>query len=157
MTSSQGYNPSTRDGEGPSSGIAMTPDQPSKSVHFSSSIDERSDCSRSNANVGGADSEAKTLSKETNSDSRSVNIMNRTVETTTKTNIKGTCAKFLRQNPRFINEPICRVLPNEYSTSVGECLSWRDASTNSTSNTSASIDGSDSDVKSLSNGKPDKL
>lgn len=154
---SQGFNPSSRDGEGPSSSIAVTSDKPSKSVHFSSSIDEKSDCSRSSGDVGGEDTEAKTPSKDTNSDSRSVNVMNRTVETTTKTNIKGTCAKFLRQNPRFINEPICRVFPNEYSTSVGECLSWQTASTNSTSATSASIDGSASDVKSLSNGKPDKL
>lgn len=37
---------------------------------------------------------------------------------------KGQCAQFLRHNPRFINEPICQVLPNESSTSVAECLQW---------------------------------
>ncbi len=37
---------------------------------------------------------------------------------------KGMNAKFLRQNPRFINEPIRHILPNEMSTSVEDCLHW---------------------------------
>ncbi len=40
-------------------------------------------------------------------------------------NTKGSCAQFLRQNPRYINEPICQLLPNENGTSVRECLAWR--------------------------------
>jgi len=37
---------------------------------------------------------------------------------------KGLNAKFIRQNPRFINDPICHVLPNESSSSVHDCLHW---------------------------------
>ncbi len=37
---------------------------------------------------------------------------------------KGLNAMFLRQNPRFINEPIRHILPNEMSTSVEDCLHW---------------------------------
>ena len=39
---------------------------------------------------------------------------------------KGLNAQFLRQNPRFVNEPICHVLPNEMSASVGDCMQWGD-------------------------------
>ena len=38
--------------------------------------------------------------------------------------LKGSCAQFLRQNPRFLNEPICHVLPNETSRSVADCMQW---------------------------------
>eukprot|EP00731_Ephydatia_muelleri_P022095 Em0014g686a len=44
-------------------------------------------------------------------------------EKKTHTN-KGTCAQFLRDNPRFLNEPIRYLLPGEKSTSVAECLEW---------------------------------
>ena len=37
---------------------------------------------------------------------------------------KGLNARFLRHNPRYINEPICHVLPNETSSSVQDCLQW---------------------------------
>ena len=37
---------------------------------------------------------------------------------------KGSHAKFLYQNPRYLNEPICQMLPNENSRSVGACLNW---------------------------------
>lgn len=37
---------------------------------------------------------------------------------------KGVNAKFIRQNPRYINEPICHVLSNEISSSVEDCLQW---------------------------------
>ena len=36
--------------------------------------------------------------------------------------LKGSCAQFLRQNPHFLNEPICHVLPNETSKSVADCM-----------------------------------
>ena len=39
---------------------------------------------------------------------------------------KGLNAKFLRHNPRFVNEPICHVLPNETSACVGDCMQWGD-------------------------------
>lgn len=107
-------------------------DKPFKSVHFSDSTGEscveaksRDGC---NAIGRGCDTEAKSPLKDTNTDKRSVNILNSRVDTNSmaaKSNVKkGTCAKFLRQNPRFVNEPICQVLPNESSASVGECLSW---------------------------------
>lgn len=38
--------------------------------------------------------------------------------------IKGTCAQFLRDNPRFLNEPIRYLLPSEKSNSVAQCLEW---------------------------------
>lgn len=38
--------------------------------------------------------------------------------------LKGSCAQFLRQNPRFLNEPICHLLPNETSRSVADCMQW---------------------------------
>ncbi len=38
--------------------------------------------------------------------------------------LKGTHAKFLYENPRFINEPIRYVLPDEGARSVGECMDW---------------------------------
>lgn len=37
---------------------------------------------------------------------------------------RGLNAQFLRHNPRYIHEPVCHVLPNETSSSVGECLVW---------------------------------
>lgn len=37
---------------------------------------------------------------------------------------KGSHAKFLYENPRFINEPIMHVLPQECSQSVSECMDW---------------------------------
>ena len=37
---------------------------------------------------------------------------------------KGTCAQFLRENPRFLNEPICRVAPSECSRDVNDCITW---------------------------------
>ena len=40
--------------------------------------------------------------------------------------VKGTRAKFIRQNPRFINTPICQVLPCEGGKSVAECLEWKE-------------------------------
>ncbi len=41
-----------------------------------------------------------------------------------KTTIKGSRAKFLYENPRFINEPIRYVVPDKGAQSVGECLDW---------------------------------
>ena len=38
--------------------------------------------------------------------------------------LKGSCAQFLRQNPRFLNEPLCHLLPNETSRSVADCMEW---------------------------------
>lgn len=37
---------------------------------------------------------------------------------------RGIHARFLYENPRFINEPIMHVLPQETSQSVGECMVW---------------------------------
>ena len=75
----------------------------------------------------------QTPPKDTNSDNRSDIILKSTetsaiacTDIAAKSNTtKGSCAKFLRENPRFLNEPICHVLPNESSRSVGDCLSWR--------------------------------
>lgn len=113
-----------------------TPDKTFKSLRFSESTEER----YWEANNSG-DTEAKSSPKDANSDNRLASVMKRTVELTTKNNIKGTCARFLRQNPRFVNEPICQVLPNEHSASVGECLSWS-ASTDSLPTVSTTINGS---------------
>lgn len=44
-------------------------------------------------------------------------------------NCRGTHAQFLRENPRFLNDPICRVVPTETSRDVEECLSWGVATT----------------------------
>lgn len=98
-----------------------------KSLRFSDSIEVRH---QEIGSIGGTgkDTEAKTVQKATNSDSRSDIVLKKSTEanniTTAKSNIKGTCAKFLRANPRFLNEPICQVLPNESSGSVSDCLSW---------------------------------
>ena len=44
-------------------------------------------------------------------------------------NSRGTHAQFLRENPRFLNDPICHVVPSETSRDVEECLSWGVATT----------------------------
>lgn len=44
-------------------------------------------------------------------------------------NCRGTHAQFLRENPRFLNDPICHVVPSETSRDVEECLSWGVATT----------------------------
>ena len=121
----------------PTSGKGATsdsPDKPVKRVQFGSPPpgagaggEERNRQQRgamAAANPARENVEGKTPSKDTtNTDSRSLSVVNRS-QTNSSTLIKGTCAKFLRQNPRFINEPICHVLPNEYSASVGACMSW---------------------------------
>lgn len=38
--------------------------------------------------------------------------------------IKGSCAKFNRENPRFINEPISHVTSEETWDSVQDCFEW---------------------------------
>lgn len=43
---------------------------------------------------------------------------------------KGTRAKFLYENPRFINEPIRYVVPDKGAQSVGECLDWSEMENN---------------------------
>lgn len=65
--------------------------------------------------------------------------VNQTVEEKTQTaterkpgTVKGTCAQFLRHNPRYINEPICHVLPNEQSTSMADCMHWTQEDSHST-------------------------
>ena len=130
------------DSEASSSGSAAFTDiNPVKSVHFKHDNDGRrqeSPCSGSNAISGDTDvnTEAKTSPKYTNTDNRSANVINGEVEATAmKSTVKGTCAKFLRQNPRFINEPICQVLPNESSRSVGDCLRWQTTSKSNTMST----------------------
>ena len=110
-------------------------DKPMKSVHFNSPESTIAIKHQETTSVCGIskDTEAKTAEKATNTDSRSDNVLKKSREannTTTHTgpaksnNVKGTCAKFLRENPRFLNEPVCQVLPNESSGSVGDCLSW---------------------------------
>ena len=37
---------------------------------------------------------------------------------------KGSHARFLGQNPRYINEPVCQIRPNDGGYSVKDCLSW---------------------------------
>ena len=113
-----------------------TRDKPIKSVHFDSSESAITVKHQETTSVCGIskDTEAKTAEKATNTDSRSDNVLKKSREpnntTTTRigpakgNNVKGTCAKFLRENPRFLNEPVCQVLPNESSGSVGNCLSW---------------------------------
>ncbi len=104
-----------------------THEKPIKSLRFSDSIEVKH---QETGSVSGSskDTEAKTAQKATNTDSRSDKVLKKSTEannsTTAKSNVKGTCAKFLRENPRFLNEPICQVLPNELSGSVGDCLSW---------------------------------
>ena len=44
-------------------------------------------------------------------------------------NTRGAHAQFLRENPRFLNDPICHVVPSETSKDVEECLSWGVATT----------------------------
>lgn len=44
-------------------------------------------------------------------------------------NARGAHAQFLRENPRFLNDPICHVVPSETSRDVEECLSWGVATT----------------------------
>ena len=40
-------------------------------------------------------------------------------------NTRGLHAQFLRQNPRYINQPICNISHLEDGgATVGECLSW---------------------------------
>ena len=38
---------------------------------------------------------------------------------------KGTIAVFLRENPRFLNEPICNLKSDEYCKEVSDCLVWK--------------------------------
>ena len=38
--------------------------------------------------------------------------------------IKGNHAQFLRENPRFLNDPISCILPNEGGRSVRESMDW---------------------------------
>ena len=99
-----------------------------KSLCFSESVAVKY---QETSSIGGnsKDTEAKTTQKATNTDNRSGNVLKKPTEANNTTvaansNTKGTCAKFLRENPRFLNEPICQVLPNESSSSVGDCLSW---------------------------------
>lgn len=110
-------------------------DKPMKSVRFGSAESTIAVKHQETSSVCGIskDTEAKTAEQATNTDSRSDNVLKKSREannTTTRTapaknnNVKGTCAKFLRENPRFLNEPVCQVLPNESSGSVGDCLSW---------------------------------
>lgn len=40
-------------------------------------------------------------------------------------NVRGTRATFIRDNPRFVNEPIQRLLPGEDGEDVASCLQWR--------------------------------
>ena len=40
-------------------------------------------------------------------------------------NNKGTVAKFLRENPRFINEPICNLVSSDNCSEVKDCLAWK--------------------------------
>lgn len=47
-----------------------------------------------------------------------------TISSTKQFTTKGSCARFLCQNPRFINEPIRHLLPEENSQSVSECMNW---------------------------------
>lgn len=108
--------------------VTHTHEKSIKSLRFSESVTVKY---QETSSVGGnsKDIEAKTAQKATNSDSRSDNVLKKSAEannttTAAKSNTKGTCAKFLRENPRFLNEPICQVLPNESSGSVGDCLSW---------------------------------
>ena len=108
---------------------ATTPAKPVKRVQFGSppptagGAEEENNNHRQNP-TRAENVEGKTPSKDTtNTDNRSPSVVKRS-QTYSSTHIKGTCAKFLRQNPRFINEPVCHVLPNEYSASVGACMSW---------------------------------
>jgi len=40
-------------------------------------------------------------------------------------NVRGTRATFIRDNPRFVNEPIQRLLPGEDGgEDVSSCLQW---------------------------------
>lgn len=39
-------------------------------------------------------------------------------------NVRGTRATFIRDNPRFVNEPIQRLLPGEDGVDVASCLQW---------------------------------
>ena len=48
-----------------------------------------------------------------------------TPERSSPKHVKGTRAKFIRQNPRFINNPICTIVPCEGGKSVAECLDWK--------------------------------
>ena len=103
------------------------PDKPGKSVHFSN-LNKKDNLLQREVN-GCEKVEAKTAPKNdttNNRDNRSLTVVNR--RPADSIHIKGTCAKFLRQNPRFINESVCHVLPNEYSASVGECMSWSSSS-----------------------------
>ena len=38
--------------------------------------------------------------------------------------IKGTCAKFHHQNPRFINAPIPHMITREKANTVQDCFEW---------------------------------
>lgn len=67
-----------------------------------------------------------TVSTRTGGDGYSSSTFNHVSELNTGRYKKGLNAKFLRHNPRFINEPICHVLPNEISASVGDCMQWGD-------------------------------
>ena len=110
--------------------------KPIKSIHFRESVSVRYQETTSSIGGNGKDTEVKTAAqKATNTDSRSDNVLKKPTEASNNTatvtaaakintNTKGTCAKFLRENPRFLNEPVCQVLPNESSGSVGDCLSW---------------------------------
>ncbi|CAI8007207.1 Uncharacterized protein C2orf73 [Geodia barretti] len=49
-----------------------------------------------------------------------------TPERSSPKHVKGTRAKFIRQNPRFINSPICQMDPGSGGKSVAECLDWRE-------------------------------
>ena len=41
-------------------------------------------------------------------------------------NVRGTRATFIRDNPRFVNEPIQRLLPGEDGAEdVANCLKWQ--------------------------------
>ena len=134
-----------------------TPNKPIKSLCFSDFVQEKY---QEASSIGSSkDIETKlTPLKDTNSDSRSDNVLKKTAEanTATKRTVKGTCAKFLRQNPRFVNEPICQVLPNESSGSVGECLSWS-CSMDSVSTVATNIHGRNEKPARPSKGSSNKL
>ncbi len=40
-------------------------------------------------------------------------------------NAKGVYARFLGENPRHLNEPVCQIRPSEGDYSVRDCLSWK--------------------------------
>ena len=152
----------------PSSLSKSTPlDKPfKKTVRFNNTIEQRSSQEEKSTkmNDGGrrSDTESKTDSQKiTNAAKPSVNVFNSDALVVKGSNVKkGTCAKFLRQNPRFINEPICQVLPNESSGSVGECLSWCTPTTTTADNlstVSTTINGPSVEREKSSKCRSDKV